>query len=154
MEYEKFGDRCVVRLDKGEEVVSALKDFCEDNNIQLGLIMGLGSASEVELALFDTDKKEFHSRKLKGVFEIALLNGNISQMEGKVYLHIHAVIGDEEFNSYAGHLKSAVISGTGEVIIYGWEGRLEREFSGEIGLNLYKFHHCRNRGTETQKDKA
>ena len=49
--------------------------------------------------------------------EITSLVGNVSQMDGEVYLHIHVNIADENNNVFGGHLTSAVISATGEIII-------------------------------------
>jgi predicted DNA-binding protein with PD1-like motif len=60
-------------------------------------------------------------------------------MEGNIYLHCHVNLGNEEFGSHAGHLNSAVVSATFEGIIDVIEGKVERKFSEEIGLNLYHF---------------
>ena len=41
MEYRKFDDTYVVRLNKGEEVIESLKDLCKNENIELAEITGL-----------------------------------------------------------------------------------------------------------------
>ncbi len=45
--------------------------------------------------------------------EITSLVGNISQMNGEVYLHIHINLANEENKVFGGHLTSAIISATG-----------------------------------------
>ena len=35
MEYQKFADTYVVRIDKGEEIIASLQALCEKENIQL-----------------------------------------------------------------------------------------------------------------------
>ena len=35
MEYQKFADTYVVRIDKGEEFIASLQALCEKENIQL-----------------------------------------------------------------------------------------------------------------------
>jgi len=55
-----------------------------------------------------------------------------------VHLHIHANLCDSENNSLGRHLNSAVVSATFEAIIDVMDGEIDREFSDEIGLNLYK----------------
>jgi len=57
-------------------------------------------------------------------------------MNGEIYLHLHISLSDSKYNSYGGHLTSAVISGTSEIIIEEIDGEIEREFNKEVGLNL------------------
>ena len=38
MEYRKFADTYVIRLDKGEEIISSLQAICEKENIRLGSV--------------------------------------------------------------------------------------------------------------------
>ncbi len=139
MEYKRFDNKYVIRIDKGEEIVETLKRFCEDRQIVLGSIKGIGAVNKVAIGLFETKSKEYHSVQLEGDYEITSLMGNISTMGGKVYLHLHINVSDASYNVRGGHLNSAVVSGTGEIIIEAIEGDVDREFSEETGLNLYKF---------------
>ena len=56
-----------------------------------------------------------------------------------VYLHLHIAAGDEEGLVHGGHLNRAIISATAEIQIQVIDGEIGREFSEEIGLNLFKF---------------
>jgi len=40
---------------------------------------------------------------------------------------------------HGGHLNRAVVSLTGEFVIQQLDGTVEREYSPEVGLNLFKF---------------
>jgi predicted DNA-binding protein with PD1-like motif len=139
MEFRKFGNKYFLRLDKGEEIIETLKKFCSDQKIKLGWIKGIGAAGNITIGLFETSIKEYHSVELKGDFEITSLLGNITTMEGEPYLHLHINLGDREYQTWGGHLSRGVISGTGEIMIEAIEGEVDREFSEEIGLNLFKF---------------
>ena len=139
MDYKKIKNKYVLRIDRGEEIVSSLKGFCKDNDIKLGTVSGLGAVDRVKVGLFATDTKEYHSTELTGDHEITSLIGNISTKDGEIYLHLHINIADEEYNTYGGHLSSAVVSGTCEIVVEEIDGTVEREFSDEVGLNLYKF---------------
>ncbi len=139
MKYTKFGNKYVIRLEKDEEIVSSLKDLCKKEKISLGTIGGIGAVGEVEVGYFETKTKKYHSKVLKGDMEILNLNGNISEMNGDVYLHLHITVADENLNAMGGHLNSAVISATGEIIIDVIDGKVDREFNEEVGLNLLKF---------------
>ncbi len=121
MDYKIDGNQYLLRVDKGEGIAASIR------------------ADRVELGLFRTDIKQFVGHTYEGMYEIASLNGNISQMEGKVYLHLHAVIGDEENETRGGHLVEARVSATAEIVITAFEGGADRRFSEEIGLNLFAF---------------
>lgn len=128
-----------MRMNKGEEIVETLKEFCEKEDIKLGWLKGLGAVGKATIGLFETKEKEYHSVDLEGDFEITSLLGNISRMDGEVYLHLHVNLSDEDYNTRGGHLSKAVISATGEFIIEEIAGEVGREFDKEVGLNLYKF---------------
>ena len=139
VDYQKFGNKYFIRLDKGEEIVSKLQEFCEEQNIKLGWIKGIGAVNQIKVGLFETRNKVYHTKELKGDHEITSLLGNISTKDGKVYLHLHINLANDKYETYGGHLDSAIISATGEIMIEAMEGELDREFSEDIGLNLYKF---------------
>jgi len=139
MEAKAFGNSIVVRIDKGEEIVESLKKACEEHGVKLGTVTGIGATNKVKVGLFDPETKQYHSKELLGNFEIAPLAGNISTMDGKTYLHLHINVCNAEHRSFGGHLNSAIVSATFEAVIHRIEGELGREFSQEIGLNLFKF---------------
>lgn len=47
--------------------------------------------------------------------------------------------GDENGNAIGGHLNSATVSATCEMIITVIDGTVDRYFDEEIGLNLFQF---------------
>ena len=139
MQFKKFNNKYIVRIDKGEEIVETIKKICKDNKIKLGSISGIGAANKIVLGLFETATKKYHSQEFNGDFEIVPLAGNISTMNGETYLHLHANIADLKHNSFGGHLTSAIVSATFETIIDTIDGEVDRKFSNEIGLNLLEF---------------
>ncbi len=50
-------------------------------------------------------------------------------MNGETYLHLHINIADTKQNTFGGHLTSAVVSATLEVIIDVIDGEVDRKFS-------------------------
>lgn len=139
MEYRIFGQTVVLRLEKGEEVIEAITELCKKEDIKLGSISGLGAANYVTVGLFKIDEKKYYSNTFEEDFEITNLTGNISRMNGEVYLHIHGTFANIQGKCIGGHLNKAIISATSEIIINIINGEVDREFSDEIGLNLIKF---------------
>ncbi len=139
MEYKVFGEKIVLRLEKGEEVIESIKTLCEKEDIGLGSISGLGATNHVTVGLFKVSEKKYYSNTFEEDFEITNLTGNISRMNGEVYLHIHGTFADIDGKCIGGHLNKAIISATSEIIINRINGEMGRQFSEEIGLNLIKF---------------
>ena len=139
MEYRKFDDTYVVRLNKGEEVIESLKDLCKNENIELAEITGLGASNLVEIGVFNVNTKEYNTKIFEGMFEITSLIGNATRKDGEVYLHIHINFGDEEGFVKGGHLVRSIISATSEIVVRRINGKVGRKLSNEIGLNLLEF---------------
>lgn len=150
MEYRRFGDKIVVRIDKGEELCAALLELAEKENIRMAGVTGIGASDDVTLGVFDTGTKVYNKTRFNATaYELGSVTGNLSRRDGKPYLHLHAVIGDptRKFEwhhnpsgvTYSGHLNAAVISATCELVIDVIDGEVGRKFSDNIGLNLYEF---------------
>lgn len=138
MKYKRCGTRVFVRIDKGEELVENLKVICKELNIRLGSICGIGATDKVTVGLMNTKTKKYQSMEFTGDHEITSVLGNVTTMNGEVYLHLHITLGDVEHKIFGGHLTSAVISATFEGIIDTIEDQITREYHDEVGLNLLK----------------
>ncbi|GKX29251.1 hypothetical protein SH1V18_17310 [Vallitalea longa] len=138
MEYKKFGNKYVIRFDRGEEIVDSLAKLCKKEKINLGSVSAIGAASEVTLGIFNTLDKSYNASTLKGDHEITSIVGNISTMDGEVYLHLHINVSNHAKQVFGGHLNSAIVSATCEMIVDVIDGEVDRKFSDEIGLNLFE----------------
>jgi uncharacterized protein len=136
MEFKQFESAIVVRLQRGEEIVASLKQLCAQENIRLASVTGIGAAEHIELGYYDVTTQEYSSRKFDGQHEITALVGNVTTMNGETYLHLHITIGDNAFQAYAGHLASAVVSGTCEAVLHLIDGHVDRHKDEETGLNV------------------
>ena len=67
------------------------------------------------------------------------LTGTVTTMEGKFYPHLHMSAGDREGKVFGGHLNSATVSATCEMVVRALDGEVERQFDEKVGLNLFRF---------------
>ena len=139
MEYKRFDKDIVVRIDKGEEILEKIKEVAIKENIKLATVTALGATNEFTIGVFKTEEKKYYSNLFQGDFEIVSLTGSINTMNDEFYTHIHMSAGDEKGNVYGGHLNKAIVSATCEMFIHVIEGKVDRELSKDIGLNLFKF---------------
>lgn len=139
MEYRKFQNKIIVRMDKGEEILEKVREVAEKEKIKLADISALGEVSEFTVGVFDTEAKEYHANEFKGSFEIVSLTGTINTMNDEFYCHLHMSAGNEKGQVFGGHLNKAIISATCEMVITLIEGRVDRRFEEKVGLNLFQF---------------
>ena len=82
--YRKFGDRYVLSIDNHEEIVSAIKAFCEEKHITIGTVSGIGAVSEATLRFLDPAIKNYVDGVFTEQMEISNLIGNISTKDGEL----------------------------------------------------------------------
>lgn len=129
-------DTWIIRLIKGEELLTELNSFCRAEHIQLGYFTGLGAVQEVELGLFHHDTSQYQMKLFKGSLEIIALHGNITTLGKEIYLHTHIGISDEGMRMFGGHLFRATIDPTAEVILHRYDGTVSRAKDEGSGLNF------------------
>ena len=139
MQFRRFGNKFFVRIDKGEEIMSSLKNFCEQEKITLAEVKALGAVDDFIVGLFDVKEKKYHSNHFTFPAEIVSLWGTVTTKDGKFYPHIHMSAGDIHGHVYGGHLSSARVSATCEMVVRVIDGCVERAFNEDVGLNLFRF---------------
>lgn len=139
MDYRRFGSKIVARIDKGEEILEKLKEIALKENIKLAGVSALGATNDFTVGVYKVDEKKYYSNEFKGNFEIVSLTGTVDTMNGEFYSHIHMSAGNDRGEVFGGHLNKAVVSATCEMIIDIIDGRVDRRYSEEIGLNLFEF---------------
>ena len=139
MDYRRFGDTLIVRLDKNEEIVEQVRVLAEKEKIRLATVEALGAVDDFTVGVFFTNEKKYYSNRFQGAYEIVSLTGNISTMDGHFYQHLHMSAGDAKGNVKGGHLNSANVSATCEMVIRIIDGEVDRYHDEEIGLNLFRF---------------
>ena len=139
MEYKRFKEKMVVRIDKGEEILEQIKVLAEKENIHLASVRALGATNDFTVGVYNIDEKKYYANSFQGNFEIVSLTGTINTMDGKFYTHIHMSAGNDKGEVFGGHLNRAIVSATCEMVIDIIDGEVDRYRDDEIGLNLFKF---------------
>ena len=139
MEYRRFGNTIVARIDRGEEILAAVREIAGTEHIQLASVSALGATNDFTVGVYSVDEKQYHANDFKGNFEIVSLTGTINTMDGEFYTHLHMSAGDEKGQVFGGPLNRAVVSAVCEMVITVIDGVVDRRFSEEIGLNLFRF---------------
>ena len=139
MEYKRFDNTIIARINKGEEILEQVKVLALKENIKLASVQALGAVNHFTVGVFKTDEKKYYANTFDGSYEIVSLTGTINTMNDAFYCHLHMSAGDENGHVFGGHLNEATVSATCEMVIEIIDGKVDRYFDEEIGLNLFRF---------------
>ena len=140
MDYRRFGKTIIARIDKGEEILTQLKNIALKEEIKLASVRALGATDDFTVGVFKVDEKKYYANHFTGDFEIVSLTGTISTMNSEYYAHLHMSAGDEQGRVFGGHLNEAIISATCEMVIEVIDGQVDRVRDENVGLNLFHFN--------------
>ncbi|MBI3447586.1 MAG: DNA-binding protein [Acidobacteria bacterium] len=136
MTFDRFGDQYLLRVMKGEEIASALRQFVQSEAIGGGSVRGIGAADDVTVAFWDTVERVYRHYRHEGLIEITSLDGNIAWKDGDPVVHVHVTAFHETEGAFGGHLVSARVSATVEIALTRFEGSVLRALDPDVGLPL------------------
>ncbi|HPY95870.1 MAG TPA: DNA-binding protein [Candidatus Cloacimonadota bacterium] len=128
----------VLRLYKGEEVVSSLSNFVREKKIIYCLLSGIGACTDAKISYYSMQNKEYIETHLNSFYEIVSLSGNIISNGNQTVVHVHILLSDDKFHCFGGHLNSAIVTATCEVNLIVSEERIDRQLEEDTKLNLLK----------------
>ncbi|MEO0091665.1 MAG: PPC domain-containing DNA-binding protein [candidate division WOR-3 bacterium] len=141
MDILKVKNGYVLKLEVNEDIIAELKDFTKQKKIKGAFLFGLGAGKEITLGYYDPIKKNYHKRFFPEDYEFASIIGNIAYLDEEPILHIHCTISPNNFNTYSGHLFSAKVAATVELMVMPLDKRLLRKPDVKTALNLLSFNH-------------
>lgn len=130
-------DRLVIRLQAGEDVHESLLGLCREHGVRGGFVVsGIGMLSDPELGFF-VNNGQYERQSFPGRHELLNLSGNISLRDGDVMAHLHALLANEDYSVFGGHLFGAKVGLTLEVLIQAVadeEAKMYRVVEADSGL--------------------
>lgn len=139
MEYRRFNDTVIVRIDRGEEIIEQVQAVAEQEHIRLASVEALGATDDFTVGVYDLETKHYDQKRFTGPHEIVSLTGTITEKDGAFYQHLHMSAGNASCAVVGGHLNRAVISATCEMVIRVLRGAVDRTPDPETGINLIRF---------------
>ncbi|MBV8327358.1 PPC domain-containing DNA-binding protein [Chryseobacterium sp.] len=131
----------ILSLKNHSNIVEALTDFVQHQSISAGEVTGIGAVSEATLRFFNPSTKKYVDKTFTEQMEVANISGNVSEVDGKILLHLHITLGREDYTALAGHLLDAKIQGAAEFIFYPLNTKVVKIKDENVGINLYDFEH-------------
>lgn len=139
MEYILNKDKGIIRIDKDESLFDSILQVANQEQWQAAHFSGIGALKEVELGFYQLEQKTYDRKLFKSNAELLSLEGNLCFNQGERFLHLHAILSDQNFACFGGHLFSAKVAVTCEVNVRVFDAEIERKPNSEIGLSLLTF---------------
>ena len=123
-------------FDKGDEPVSGLTAFAKAQALGGAHFTAIGAFSEVTLGYFDRTARDYKKIPLREQVEVLSLIGDVALDRGEPKVHAHVVVGRADGEARGGHLLSARVWPTLEVVLVESPRHLRKRHDPETGLAL------------------
>jgi predicted DNA-binding protein with PD1-like motif len=136
MRNQKYENVYAVRIDKGEEIVEKLKELCRTENIRFAQVSAIGASEHAVLGVYDLAKQEYARESVSGFCEITSLSGSITTVNEAPYIHLHAMLADQQHQIHGGNLLELTVGAICEMFIRAIDTGVGRIHDDQLGINL------------------
>ncbi len=121
---------------QGDEAFSGLLDFAEKYHISSAHFTAIGALNGATLGRFDPQRKMYKKIPIEGQVEVIGMSGDIALYQGKPVVQTHMVVGTSDGTTRGGHVLSAYVSPTLEVMVTVDPISMQKRFDPETDLTL------------------
>jgi len=136
MRTTQASDTYIIRIDKGEEVVKSLTEFCTAQDIKNATFTGIGAVEWLKCGYYALDEKKYYFKEYDELIEVVSLTGNVMQKDGAPTIHVHGVFTDTTNSAFGGHIVEMRVGVVLEVILVPLKSSIARTHDDCIGLYL------------------
>jgi predicted DNA-binding protein with PD1-like motif len=126
----------VIVLETGDEVMKVLTDFAVERHLQGSHFTAIGACADAVVAFFDWQSKKYQRIDMSEQVEVVSLIGDIAIDKDQPKIHAHVVLAKSDASAHGGHLLSAHVRPTLEVILTESPRHLRRRMDPESGIAL------------------
>ena len=126
----------IYSLKAGSKVPDDILAIARREKVSTARVEAIGGARELRLAYFNHEEKKYEEHDYREFLEVTSILGNITQKDGKPFLHVHGTFGRRDQSALAGHVVAATVFPLLEVVITPTRNRAIRWFDKELGLNV------------------
>lgn len=125
----------VFRAMPEKELLSQISKYSTEHKITSGVVIGIiGSVKNAQLNFLTRLPGGYETVNLTGPLEIVCAQGSIALKDETPIIHIHAILSNRD-SCFGGHLASATVFSTAEILIGELAYQLHRQLDDYTGLN-------------------
>ena len=134
----KAGRAFVGRLETGSDLVEEIERHCAEHGILAAQVTVVGAMRRARYAYYRQEAKEYLELASDTHHEVVGFVGNVSERDGRPFLHAHATFADEDGATVGGHILHGCEVFAAEVMIRELgDVSLVRIHDEETGLALW-----------------
>jgi uncharacterized protein len=128
----------LARLPKGDDLLEAITREFLERSIPKAAFNVIGAVALAALGYYDPQTRRYVNREFEGPLEIVACMGNVSEKEGKIFVHAHVTLSGEDYRCIGGHLMPGTEIFAAELYATPLPGKTPvREFDEPTGLALW-----------------
>lgn len=121
-------------FDAGDEVMRELAGFIAEQSVRTASFTAIGALSDVTLGYLDWETRRHEPIPISEQVEVLALTGDVVVGEdGQARAHAHIVVGKSDGTAHGGHLLSARVRPTLELILTTSPTPLHKRFDEQTG---------------------
>jgi len=125
----------VFRIKPSQELLGGISNYCKDNNISSGVIIGIiGSLKNAKLSFLKALPGKYESADYSGPLEIVCAQGSVALKDDVLIIHVHIQLSEKDTCS-GGHPAGATIFSTAEVTLGELDHQIRRQIDNYTGLD-------------------
>lgn len=117
MQYREMPSGYFLVLDPGDEILESVTRFATETGVRAASILGIGALRRLTLGFYDVATQSYVHRTWEEDLEVCAISGNLAEVDGGPYPHVHGVFGKRDFSTIGGHVFEAVVSVTVELSV-------------------------------------
>lgn len=137
--WEASGGRVLVgRLATGSDLVEEIERACGEHSVLAASVSVIGAVRRAAYAYYEQEEHRYLELGSTTHHEITGFVGNVSERDGRPFLHAHATFADADGATVGGHLLRGIEVFAAEVVITELRDvTLVRQHDEETGLALW-----------------
>ncbi len=127
------------RLPHDGDLYRAIENAFTAADIKTGVFNAIGAVKRATISFYDQRDHCYVNRYVDQPAEILCCTGNISESDGKIFVHAHITLSLSDSTVIGGHLNEGTVIFAGELAGFEMIGKqARREFDNVTGLKLWR----------------
>lgn len=136
MQFTKAEHTYILKIEKGEEVIKSLTDFCTREHIENAHFSAIGAVEWISCGYYSLATEQYHFKQYDELCEVLNATGNVMLKDGVPFVHMHATFSDESNQAFGGHIEEMRVGVVLEVMLTVLPTQIARVHDESIGLYL------------------